>query len=279
MASSRLEPRFVERIWGRPLARSWGVTDDNRTIGEIWFEHPSGPAADLLVKYLFTSQALSVQVHPDDRAARAAGHPRGKDEAWFVLRAEPGAVIGLGLNNTVSSSALRAAALDGTIEKLIHWRPVQAGDVLFSPAGTVHAIGAGIDLIEIQQNIDLTYRLYDYKRGRDLHLDEGVAVASPGPLQHAFRAFDQSPERRVLVEGPSFVLERVRLTKHRQASVGGDGLLLIPIGGGGKIDGDDLAPRGVWRIDGTATIEAVDGIDMLITYPGARTRAGMLTLA
>ena len=278
MASSRLEPRFVERIWGRPLARSWGAGDDDRAIGEIWFEHPSGPAADLLVKYLFTSQALSVQVHPDDRAARAADHTRGKDEAWFVLRAEPGAVIGLGLNSAVSSSVLRDAAMDGTIEKLIHWRTVKAGDVLFSPAGTVHAIGAGIDLIEIQQNIDLTYRLYDYKRGRDLHLDEGVAVAFPGPLRHAFGAFDQSPERRVLVEGPSFVLERARLAKHRQASVRGDGLLLIPIGGGGRIGGDDLAPGGVWRIDGMSMIEAVDGIDMLIAYPGAQTRAEMLTL-
>ena len=91
-----------------------------------------------------------------------------------MLDAEPGAVIGLGLTREVSREALRAAALDGSIESLLDWRPVTQGDLFYSPAGTIHAIGGGIALIEVQQNLDLTYRLYDYGRPRELHLDEGA---------------------------------------------------------------------------------------------------------
>src|SRR5262249_13298778 len=148
-------------------------------------------------KFLFTSERLSIQVHPDDPAARAAGHPRGKDEAWLVLGADAGATIGLGLTHAVSREALRAAALDGSVEGLIDWRPVQTGDCFYSPAGTIHALGAGLTVLEIQQNLDLTYRLYDYGRPRELHLDEALAVAdlSPGRGAGAEEPIDRGRDR------------------------------------------------------------------------------------
>lgn len=107
---------------------------------------------------LFTAEKLSVQVHPDDAFARDHGFRRGKDEAWLILAAEPGATIALGTLEVMSREELRAAALDGSIEHKLFWKPVKTGDVLYSPAGTVHAIGGGLTLIEVQQNIDLTQR-------------------------------------------------------------------------------------------------------------------------
>jgi mannose-6-phosphate isomerase len=178
-----LTPKIVEKPWGRDdLAGQYGI-DPNATsrIGEIWFEDPTCVDRDLLIKLLFTSQRLSIQVHPDDEAAVAAGYPRGKDEAWCVIAASPDATIGLGITASLSPTEFADAARDGTIVDLMEWREVKAGDVIYSPAGTVHAIGAGLILLEIQQNLDLTYRLYDYGRPRELHLSEGVAVSSARP--------------------------------------------------------------------------------------------------
>lgn len=246
MAAHRLRARPVERVWGRrALPAGFPPPPGDEPIGEIWFEPPD--EAELLVKYLFTSERLSIQVHPDDTAARAGGYPRGKDEAWYVIDAEPGAAIGLGLTRAVSRDELRRAALDGSIESLLDWRPVAKGDLLYSPAGTIHAIGGGIALIEVQQNVDLTYRLYDYGRPRELHLDEGLAVARPGPW---------SPPAE-----PRFTVERLT------APVGlGDGALVVPLRPGGAIDGEPLAAGGVWSVAGDARL-AGDGLDVLVARP------------
>ncbi|MCA1654671.1 MAG: class I mannose-6-phosphate isomerase, partial [Sphingomonadales bacterium] len=176
MTLTCLPQRPVAKVWGRrdlpaPFA---SVSASQEPIGELHFEQ-AGHA--LLVKYLFTATKLSIQVHPDGEAARRAGLPHGKDEAWYILAAEEGAVIGIGLQRSMSKDQLRASALDGSIEQMLDWRPVRAGDVLYAPAGTVHAIGAGISLIEVQQNLDVTYRLFDYGRDRPLQLDEALAVA------------------------------------------------------------------------------------------------------
>src|SRR5690606_27464023 len=158
MRAIRLETRRVAKPWGR--RRLWPGLGDvpagGAPVGEVWFQPPDGSDPDLLVKYLFTSERLSIQVHPDDEAARARGHPRGKDEAWLVLDAEPGATIGLGLIEAIDRDTLRRAALDGSIERLLDWRPVKAGDFFYSRAGTIHAIGPGLTLVEVQQNVDLT---------------------------------------------------------------------------------------------------------------------------
>lgn len=278
--SARLLPsRPAHRVWGRRDLPAWANagSGSGEPIGEIWHEDPAGDAAPLLIKHIFTAERLSIQVHPDDDAARARGHRRGKDEAWFILDAAPGAVIGLGLRREVSPGELRAAALDRSIEGLIDWRPARAGELIYSPAGTVHAIGAGISLVEVQQNLDLTYRLYDYGRPRELHLDEAVAVARPGPWRVGPPPAEIAPGREVLAAGGAFVVERWRLGGEARIDGAGAGLLLIPVATGGAVDGRPLEAGRVWRVDGTARVEG--GIDLLAAYPGAAAREGLLRAA
>jgi mannose-6-phosphate isomerase len=276
-----LAGRHVERVWGRralpaPFA---GPAAAAEPIGEIWFEDSRGSQAELLVKALFTSDRLSIQVHPDDEAARAAGLARGKDEAWYILSAEPGAVIGLGLKAPVSSETLRAAALDGSIEALIDWRPVAAGDVFYSPGGTIHAIGPGLSLIEVQQNLDLTYRLYDYGRPRELHLDEALAVADAGPWSAGATPYLLSPGREILAEGGAFVLERWTVAGAATIDPDGREMLIVPIAAGGRLDGRELAPGSAWSVVGASTLDAGPGVDLLVAYAGGAVNRAALTTA
>jgi mannose-6-phosphate isomerase len=179
-----LPSQYVEKPWGRTDLPAVFTGAQGRRIGEVWFEAPGG-ALPLLVKWLFTSERLSVQVHPDDRQAQAVGARRGKEECWFVVAAEPGATVGIGTTRPLSATELRETSLSGEIEGLIDWKPVKPGDFWFIPAGTVHAIGDGVRLVEIQQNSDMTYRLYDYGRPRELHLSESMAVSKPVPYADA----------------------------------------------------------------------------------------------
>ena len=265
MGAHRLASRHVERIWGRrdlPAAFAPAVAGAD-PVGEIWFEDDSGaPDSELLVKYLFTSERLSVQVHPDDAAARARGYKRGKDEAWYILDAEPGATIGLGLTRAVSTEELRAAALDGSIETLLDWRSARAGDIFYSPAGTVHAIGPGLSLIEIQQNLDLTYRLYDYGRPRELHLEDALAVADPRPWTPHFAPREAAPGRTILAAGGAFTLERWQSGGQAQGET-----LVVPLAAGGAIDGLPLEAGTVWRVECGATLSGA--LDALVAYPRA----------
>lgn len=202
--SNLLPVRLVERPWGREVLPPPFAAPPGQRIGEVWFE-PFRGFAQLLVKYIFTSEALSVQVHPSD--AQAPG--RGKEECWYIVDAEPGARIGIGFREETGADAIRKAALDGGIETMLVWHEVAAGDFLYIPAGTVHAIGAGISLIEVQQNSDTTYRLYDYGRDRPLHLDEGLAVARTGPHPATLRRRLPPGGSMTLAQGPSFRLDRI----------------------------------------------------------------------
>lgn len=200
----RLQRLVVEKPWGRDdVPTDFGDFGDRR-IGEIWFAHPDGDAAPLMVKFLFTSERLSVQVHPDEDAAKAAALPRGKDECWLVLAADPDAELGAGLAVDADHSVLRAAALDGSIVDLIDWRNAQTNDFVYNPAGTIHAIGAGLTIVEVQQNIDRTYRLYDYGRPRELHLDAGLAVARVSAAADPRDCHIDPTANIKLVSGPHF---------------------------------------------------------------------------
>jgi mannose-6-phosphate isomerase len=177
----KLVRHFVEKPWGRTdLPAAFGAPS-GKQIGEVWYEMPDGSPLPLLVKWLFTSEKLSVQVHPSDSEAKARGLATGKEECWYIVDAEPGAVLGIGTIRSLDANELRAASLSGEIERLMDWKPVKPGDYFYIPAGTVHAIGAGITLVEVQQYADITYRLYDYGRPRELHLDDGVAVSQAKP--------------------------------------------------------------------------------------------------
>lgn len=165
----RLRSKLVERPWG----------------GEIWFT--AEQELPLLVKFIYTREALSFQVHPGDEYAARHHDSRGKTEMWYIVSATPDARIALGFNEAITPDGLRHAAESGEIQNLVNWVSPRPGDTFFTPAGTIHAIGGGIELWEIQQNSDITYRLYDYGRGRELHLDHAMSVTNtepsdPGPV-------------------------------------------------------------------------------------------------
>lgn len=236
--SALLPVRMVERPWGRTSLPAPFAAPAGQRIGEIWFEPPDALDA-LLVKYIFTSEALSVQVHPSDAQA-PKGH-RGKEECWLILSAEPGARLGIGFSAEIGAAALREAARDGSIEQLLTWHPVLPGDFFYIPAGTVHAIGAGIGLIEVQQNSDITYRLYDYGRPRELHLEAGMDVARGQPYPAGLHR--QLPEggSAMLVDGPHFRLDRLDgapdgATRARYAGP----LLVIPLDGTAEVAGNPV---------------------------------------
>lgn len=222
--SVKLTARQIIKPWGRADLPAPFVNTGSDKIGEIWFETESGPPLALMVKYLFTSEKLSIQVHPSDSEAHACGLPGGKEECWLVLDAEPDATLGLGMVRALSGEELANAALDGSVEALMDWKPVQRGDFFYIPAGTVHAIGAGVSLIEIQQNADITYRLYDYGRPRELHLDAGVAVSKPAPYVHPLQKRVDFSQDQMLVDGPLF---SVRLTGNVEDRLPGTGLLIV----------------------------------------------------
>ncbi len=239
-----LRPAFSERVWGRRDLRPWyDRANLEQPIGEAWLTGPesrvtNGPLAGrtlseavrafpvdllgrsapegatpefpLLVKLLFPSDKLSVQVHPNDRQAQAQGQPRGKTECWYVLEAEPGAEVALGLKGNVDRTAVEQAVAGGRMEDLLQMLPVSVGDMVFVDAGTVHAIGPGVVLLETQQTSDITYRIYDYGRPRELHLQQGLAV-----LQTDTRAGKIEPQPKNgytrLIEEQYFSVDRFDL--------------------------------------------------------------------
>lgn len=201
----RLDTRMVEKVWGRDVLPAPFVAPAGERIGEIWFEPPP-ELPQVLVKYLFTSEKLSVQVHPS--GATALPGEAGKEECWLVLAAEDDARLAIGFKREVSSDEIAAAAQNGAIEDLLTWHPAKAGDLFYLPAGTVHAIGPGLALVEVQQTSDTTFRLYDYGRPRELHLARGLDVAERVPYAAAthHRTIADGP---VLVDGPHFRLDRI----------------------------------------------------------------------
>lgn len=275
MTATRLTTKRVEKPWGRrDLWPAFDpVPEGGAPVGEIWFEVPeekdgSGDGPVLLIKYLFTSDRLSVQVHPNDAAARAHGYPRGKDEAWVILDAEPHASIGLGMARVMTRDDLRHAAEDGTIDTLMDWKAVKKDDSFYTPAGTVHAIGPGLTLVEVQQNVDLTYRLYDYGSARELHLADGIPVSDPVPYVAPYKAHQIAPGREILADGPAFVLERWR--GRCATALEGDGrpLWLVPLSGNGTIADESFDAGTAWLVEGGAALSLEDDSDLLVAYPG-----------
>ncbi len=266
-ALRRLERRVFEKPWGRTdLPRAFGDMDGRR-IGEIWYIHPDGDAAPFMIKYLFTSERLSIQVHPDDNAARASGLPFGKDECWLVLGAEDGARLGVGLKRDSDAATLRAAALDGSIVDMVEWRAAAKNDFIYNPAGTIHAIGGGLTIVEVQQNVDRTYRLYDYGRPRELHLEEGLAVATPAPVRDARDCRVDPAETRQLVDGPHFeVLHLVGPVDHASiAGVSGE-LTLLPLSSGCYAAGETVRFGEAVLVDDAALIDIAPGARALLCW-------------
>lgn len=213
----------IEHAHAHSLPKPWGIVDPrpwssagdgSNTIGEIWYERSDSTAVppSLLLKLLFTSQPLSIQVHPDDAYAQLTGLPNGKTEAWHILDAAPEAKVGLGLKRRVSPEQLRHAIDDGSISDLLVWNTAHPGDTISVPAGTIHAIGAGLVVAEIQQRSDTTFRLFDHGRGRELHIEGALAVADAGPADFLVTPTRLTDARTLLVSNSYFTFERVDLT-------------------------------------------------------------------
>ena len=238
-----LSTKSVEKPWGQDHLPAPFKAPDGQRIGEIWFEPPQD-LPQLLVKYIFTSEKLSVQVHPTDAQTEAKGLGRqGKSECWLVIDAEPGATLGIGFDQPVDAETMRAAAIDGSIEGMLTWHSVKPGDFFYIPANTVHAIGGGCSIIEVQQNSDITYRLYDYGRPRELHLEEGMAVAKGEPYDMAQHQLVPATGDVSLVDGPYFRLDRLdgipdEATARRYHGC----LLVIPREGTACVDDEPVAP-------------------------------------
>jgi mannose-6-phosphate isomerase len=205
LAPFKLAPYFRTRIWGfNDLSPWFDYKTDGEPIGEVWLtgemcaaetgplkgqslkeitsaygealleKGHAGEEFPLLIKILFPKEKLSVQVHPDDAMAQRYGEPRGKTECWYALDAKPGAEVALGIKPGTKPEQVRAAIEETRLEELLMWLPVNKGDMIFVDAGTVHAVGPGAVLLETQQTSDLTYRMYDYGRPRELHIDKSI---------------------------------------------------------------------------------------------------------
>ena len=266
----RLAPWFSPRVWGRPDLRPWyASTGTTELVGEAWLTGPEcvvetgamagrtlaavvaeageallgpGCACDggaefpLLVKMLFPNDKLSVQVHPDDAQAQAMGQARGKTECWYVLEAEPGAAVALGLREGATAEGVRGAVADGSLEELMEWVPVSVGDMVFVDAGTVHAIGPGVVLLETQQTCDVTFRLYDYGRPRELHLEQGLQVMRTQTAAGKVKPRAMGGFVR-LIEQQYFVVDRYDVSGEGDVTVATDGAgCLVCLSGRGMVE-------------------------------------------
>ena len=282
MAIEHASVQVARKPWGVADLRPWsGMDVSGDPVGELWFQRPDkdAPLPALLLKLLFTSEPLSIQVHPDDDFARSIGLPNGKTEAWYILAATPDARVALGLKRHLTPQQLRAAIRDGSIATLAQWRPVAKGDIIFVPAGTIHAIGAGIVLAEIQQRSDTTFRLFDYGRRRELHEESAVAVSDAGPVQAQPGSRRLTTARTVLIASPHFVIERIELPSNSSWTLDADQETWILVTEGRARIGVTNTAVGdaIFIKTDSASIEVgPDGMSGLIAYPGPDPVVGLL---
>ena len=311
-APFRIEPRFVNRVWGFQDLRPWyDCATNGEPIGEVWltgdeclvatgpnigktlaalFHEASkallgastpSPESPLLLKVIFAREKLSVQVHPDDKLAQKYGQPRGKTECWYALAAEPGAQVAAGLKPGVTLDQIDKGIRDGTLEQSLNLVGVETGDMIFVDAGTVHAIWPGSILLETQQNCDITYRMYDYGRPRELHVDKSLEATRL--TTRAGKVLPKSLEdRTILLDAEYFRIERIPITGSRAgSSLTGAGesspglAYLFAAAGAGKISGPgfepvDLPPRGVVAVPAASPaflVEDQGALDLIRIKP------------
>ena len=314
LAPFRIAPHFDPRVWGYNDLRPWFdcvVKEGEALIGEVWLTgdmclaatgpfagktlaaifseaHASllgaaapSPDSPLLIKVLFAQQKLSVQVHPDDAMAQMYGDPRGKTECWYALAAEPEANVALGLKPGVTIDRVKQQIHDGTLEESLNLVHVDAGDMIFVDAGTVHAIWPGPILMETQQNCDLTYRMYDYGRPRELHVEKSLEATKlktrAGKVQPKVLG-----DRTVLIDVEYFRVERLTIDGTRtsasllSADQTAPGLaFLFSAAGVGRIAGEgfepvDLPQRGIVAVPASSpafTVEDLGGLDLIRITP------------
>lgn len=313
LAPFLIEPRFATRVWGYDDLRPWFDRDRNNgdPLGEVWLTGddclissgpfqgqslatafaqkpeallgPSAPRAEspLLIKVIFAREKLSVQVHPDDRLAQKYGQPRGKTECWYSLASDPGAEVAVGLKPGVTMDQVRSGIQDGTLEQSLNLVSIDPGDMIFVDAGTVHAIWPGSILLETQQNCDITYRMYDYGRPRELHIERSLEAT-----RLTTRAGKVPPvqreDRTILIDVEYFRVERLPVQGSRASSTlpaqdePGPGLsYLFAAAGSARLRSQafadiEIPPRGLACIPASSpafTVEDQDGLDLIRISP------------
>lgn len=207
----------------------------------------------LLLKFLFPHEKLSVQVHPDDEAARRAGQPWGKTECWYVAHARPGTQVALGLKPGTTRAQFEQAIYGQCAEELLHWVNIFPGEMIYVAGGTVHTLGPGAIIVETQQQSDVTYRLYDYGRPRELHVKEGMAVvkesvASGKVMRPAPVALNGTNNRRsALIAAPYFAVDMFELEQPHSFPTSDDSgrtsvQILVAIEGCGILEAPGMQP-------------------------------------
>jgi mannose-6-phosphate isomerase len=276
LAPFRVEPRFDTRVWGSRDLRPWfDKVAEGEPIGEVWLTEneslvttgphagkrlgalfaeahaallgPAAPVAEspLLIKVLFAQQKLSVQVHPDDAMAQKYGQPRGKTECWYALEATAQAKVALGLKSGTTLSQVKEEIHAGTLENSLNVLPVEKDDLIFVDAGTVHAIWPGAVLLETQQYSDVTYRMFDYGRPRELHIEKSLE-ATKLTTRAGKIAPKQLEDRTLLIESDYFRIERIRVNgswTSARLTGGRHGLeWLFAASGAGRLSGAGFEP-------------------------------------
>lgn len=270
----KLNPALKDNLWGGNKLRNYGKTSDKDRIAESWeLSFTSGGEATVadgrtmseafpretwgvacekfrffptLTKFIDARENLSVQVHPSDDYALMNEGQFGKTEMWYVVEAEEGAGLYMGLKEKCTPEVFSAAVKDGTVEDLLSFKEVKRGDVYFIPSGTIHAIGAGVLIFEIQQNSTLTYRLYDYMRRdkdgnlRELHVDKAMKVSLLEPYEPV--VYEDEPEE-VIGKCEYFKTSKYKLKLSKKTfNVTETSFLSITcVGGNGKVEGEKLS--------------------------------------
>lgn len=227
-----LSPIYPNHRFEQKIGEAWLTGDEckvangpltGQTLSQLSKQHQRelvGEAArdpqrfPLLLKFLFPREKLSVQVHPDDAQALKVGEPWGKTECWYVAHAKPGAQIGLGLKPGVTTAQFEKSIHENRAEEFLNWIDVFAGEMIYVAGGTVHTLGPGSIIVETQQQSDTTYRLYDYGRPRELHLEHGLAAVKEnvrsGKVVPSEKASGNgsSNQQEKLIAAPYFVVDR-----------------------------------------------------------------------
>ena len=299
-----MQPGFDPRPWGtqdlspiypnhrfeQKIGESWLTGDECKVangplrgktlaqLSELYQRELVGDAArdpqrfPLLLKFLFPHEKLSVQVHPDDAQALRVGQPWGKTECWYVAHAKAGSQIALGLKPGVTAMQLEEAILQNRAEEVLNWINVYAGDMIYVAGGTVHTLGPGSVIVETQQQSDMTYRLYDYGRPRELHLKDGMAavkenVKSGKVLRPAPEQISSKTRRAPLVAAPHFVVEMYEAKDLLQLSTRDDSgkgsvQILVAVDGCGVIEAHGFEPVTLAKGDAVVVPASVANFDV-----------------
>jgi len=277
-----MTPEFDPRPWGTlDLSPIYPNQHCKEKIGEAWLtgDHckvANGPLAGQRLDavsqkfgrelvgeaardpHRFPHEKLSVQVHPDDATAQQAGEPWGKTECWYFAHTQPGAQVGLGLKHGVTREQFAQAIEEKRAEELLNWVDVHPGDMIYVGAGTVHTLGPGSILVETQQQSDATYRLYDYGRPRDLHLERGLAAVKPdavaGKVSPAPISSLAVGEGARLVLAPYFAVSKYTLSRVRQFTTGDPGgassvQILVAVDGNATVECEECPSVGFAKGD------------------------------